>query len=148
MVGVGLIVACLMLGGVLGRFCGLWYPIVSDFHRLFIAISRAVVNDDGKGGTIHPMVWSAGSVVKKRRDGAAARDRALLPDPMGIWEAGWICGMLALLCRFRSSSLPFWIPFTGRLVGVTWEVVAFRILSCSFCMSSGLESGLYSKRPW
>ena len=31
--------------------CRDWYPIVRDLHRFFIAISRAIVNDDGKGGT-------------------------------------------------------------------------------------------------
>ena len=32
----------------LSGVCGRWYPVILDLHRLFIAISRAVVNHDGK----------------------------------------------------------------------------------------------------
>ena len=31
--------------------CGRWYPVILDLHRFFIAISRAVVNHDGRDGT-------------------------------------------------------------------------------------------------
>ena len=31
--------------------CRNWYPVIRELHRFFIAISRAVVNDDGNGGT-------------------------------------------------------------------------------------------------
>ena len=45
----------------LSGVCGRWYPLVLDLHRFFIAISRAVVNHDGLGGTApDPLVWSAG----------------------------------------------------------------------------------------
>ena len=33
----------------LDQSCGHWYTIVYDVHRLFIAIARAVVNDDRLG---------------------------------------------------------------------------------------------------
>ena len=39
--------ACRNFSGV----CGRWYPVILDLHRFFIAISRAVVNHDGLGGT-------------------------------------------------------------------------------------------------
>ena len=46
----------------------------------FIAISRAVVNHDGFGGTApDPLVWSAGALRKRRRLVHAVRDRAFLP---------------------------------------------------------------------
>ena len=34
----------------------LWYTIVSELHRFFIAVARTVVNNDGKGGTA-PVWW-------------------------------------------------------------------------------------------
>ena len=47
----------------LSGVCGRWYPIILDLHRFFIAVSRAVVNHDGLGGTaLDPLVWSAGAL--------------------------------------------------------------------------------------
>ena len=44
--------------------CKDWYPVIKELHRFFIAISRAVVNDDGRGGLApDPMVWSAGGLA-------------------------------------------------------------------------------------
>ena len=41
------------------------------FIVFFIAISRAVVNHDGRGGTApDPLVWSAGALHKRRRLGS------------------------------------------------------------------------------
>ena len=61
----------------LSGVCARWYPVVLDFHRFFIAISRAVVNHDGLGGTApDPLVWSAGALGKRRRLVHAVRDRA------------------------------------------------------------------------
>ena len=34
----------------LSNTCRSWYPVIRDLHRFFIAISRAVVNEDGRGG--------------------------------------------------------------------------------------------------
>ena len=37
--------------------CRTWYPVIRDLHRYCIAIARAVVNNDGRGGIApHPMV--------------------------------------------------------------------------------------------
>ena len=48
--------------------CRDWYPVTRDFHRFFIAISRAIVNDDGKGGTApDPLCWCSGAKGKRRR---------------------------------------------------------------------------------
>ena len=35
----------------LSGVCGRWYPVILDLHRFFLAISRAVVNHDGRDGT-------------------------------------------------------------------------------------------------
>ena len=46
----------------LSGVCGRWYPVILDLHRFFIAVSRAVVNHVGRGGTApDPLVWSAGA---------------------------------------------------------------------------------------
>ena len=49
----------------LSGVCGRWYPVVLDLHRFFIAIARAVVNQDGRSGVApDPLVWSAGARPK------------------------------------------------------------------------------------
>ena len=72
----------------LSGVCGLWYPVILDLHRFFIAIVRAVVDHDGSDGTApDPLVWSAGALRKRRRLVHAVRDRAFLPGPPGIWHS-------------------------------------------------------------
>ena len=72
-VGNGDIDARRNLSGVYGR----WYPVILDLHRFFIAISRAVVNHDGRDGTApDPLVWSAGAPPKSRTLVHAVRDWA------------------------------------------------------------------------
>ena len=73
--------------------CGRWYFVILDFHRFFIAISRAVVNHDGRDGTApDPLVWSAGALPKRRRLVHAVRDRAFF-----AWAA-WYLGFGMVLC--------------------------------------------------
>ena len=75
----------------LSGVCCRWYPIVLDVHRFFIAISRAVVNHDGLGGSApDPLVWSAGAVPKRRPLVHAVRDRAFLPGSPGLWDSDWV----------------------------------------------------------
>ena len=60
----------------LSGVCGRWYPVVLDLHRFFIAVSRAVVNHEGRDGTApDPLVWSACALPKRRRLVHAVRDR-------------------------------------------------------------------------
>ena len=85
------------LSGVYGR----WYPIVLDLHRFFIAVSRAVVNHDGRDGTApDPLAWSAGALPKRRRLVHAVRDGAFVPGPPGIWNFrnGFKCACFCCLC--------------------------------------------------
>ena len=86
-VGPAVIDARRILSGVWGR----WYPVILHLHRFFIAISRAVVNHDGRDGTaLDPLVWSAGALPKRRRLVHAVLDRAFLLGPLGIWDGGWV----------------------------------------------------------
>ena len=51
----------------LSGVCRVWYPVVRDLHRIFIAIARAIVNVDGKGGTApEPLVWCSGAKGQRR----------------------------------------------------------------------------------
>ena len=73
--------------------CGRWYPIILDLHRFFIAISRAVVNHDGHGGTApDPIVWSAGALHKRRRLFLAVRDRAFFALATWYLAFGMVSG--------------------------------------------------------
>ena len=68
--------------------CGRWYPVILNLHRFFIAISRAVVNHDGRDGAARdPLFWSAGAPPKRRRLVHAVRDQAFLPGPPGTWDS-------------------------------------------------------------
>ena len=64
----------------LSGVCGRWYPVI-------LAISRAVVNYDGREGTApDPLVRSAGAHPKRSRLVHAVWDRAFLPVPLVIWD--------------------------------------------------------------
>ena len=98
----------------LSGVCGRWYPIILDLHRFVIAISRAVVNHDGRDGTApDPLVWSAGALPKRRRLVHAVRDRAFLPGPPGIWHSEWFQIPAAAIC---AEDIALWPKTPGLLV--------------------------------
>ena len=100
----------------LSGVCGRWYPVILDLHRFCIAISRAIVNHDGFGGTApDPMVWSAGSMPKRRRLVHAVRNLALLPGPPAIWLGEWVAGPFV---TFDADDVAQW-PYTLGLM-VKW----------------------------
>ena len=73
----------------LSGVCGRWYPVLLDLHRFFIAISRAVVNHDGREGTAPD---SSGMVCWCPPQEASVsfmrfRDRDFLLGPLGIWDS-------------------------------------------------------------
>ena len=75
----------------LSGVCGRWYPVLLDLHRLFIAISRAVVNHDGRDGTaLDPLVWLL-LLLSPRGVGwlMGFGTGIFLPGPLGIWHSGW-----------------------------------------------------------
>ena len=97
----------------LSGVCGRWFPVIVDLHRCFIAISRAVVNHDGRDGTApDPVVWSAGARPKKRRLVHAVRDRAFLPGPLGIWDSEWVTVPESVIC---ADDIAHW-PYTPGLL--------------------------------
>ena len=70
--------------------CRSWNPVFLDLHRFFIAIARAVVNEDGKGSIApHTTVWSAGGRLTRRRAVEAVSDYATLPGPQRLWVGSW-----------------------------------------------------------
>ena len=124
----------------LSGVCGRWYPVVLDLHRFFIAISRAVVNHDGRSGAAPDhLVWSAGALRKRRRLVHAVRDRAFLPGPPGIWSSDWFQVPVAVVCAEDIALWPYtpgllvkWVSF---LNGLHWPVgnldlVVFPMWNC------------------
>ena len=103
--------------------CGRWYPVTLVLHRFFIAISRAVVNHDGFGGTSpDPMVWSAGSLPKRRRTVDAVRNLAMLPGPPALWLGDWVAGPAVTIGVDGVAQWPYtpgllvkWVAFLGSL---------------------------------
>ena len=87
----GFLFMWLMLVGIWWEFVAGWYPVLRYLHRFFVAIARAVVNhDDGSVTAPNPLVWSAGSLPKKRRVVGAVRIFFFLPGPVGIWGGDWV----------------------------------------------------------
>ena len=107
----------------LSGVCGRWYPVIIDFLRFFIAISRAVVNHDGGSGTApDPLVWSAGALPKRRRLVHEVRDRAFLPGPPGIRDSEWGNIPASAICAEDVTHWPYtpgllvkWVSFLGSL---------------------------------
>ena len=107
----------------LSGVCNRWYPVVLDLRRFFIAISRAVVNHDGFAGIApDPLVWSAGSLPKRRRLVHAVRDLALLPGPPGIWLGEWVAGPVVAVDADDVAQWPYtpgllvkWVSFLNSL---------------------------------
>ena len=99
--------------------------MVWDLHRFFIAICRAVVNEDGKGGNApDPMCWCAGSKPKKRKAMDPVRDMAMIPGPVGLGRGGsfkWpridIGAADVGMWPFSTSSL---VKLTAFLSSLTW----------------------------
>ena len=75
----------------LARTCRIWYPVFPDLHRLFIAIARVSVNEDGRGGTApDPLCWCSGAKGKRRRVLDAVGNFALIPGPQRLWVGSWV----------------------------------------------------------
>ena len=142
----------------LSGVCGRWYPVLLDLHRFFIAISRAVVNHDGRDGTaFDPLVWSACALPKRRRLVLAVRDRAFLPGTLGIWDSESLQILATVICAEDIAHWPYtpgllvkWVSFLGSLHwpagGLDLGLVASLMLSCSFFISFGLAEALFGER--
>ena len=86
--------------------CGRWFPVVLDLHRFFIAISRAVVNHDGREGLApDPLVWSAGALPKRRRLGS--------------------CGSGSGFFAWASWYLAFGMVSNSRCCHLCWDIASW-----------------------
>ena len=118
-VGLAIIDARRNLSGV----CCRWYPVLLDLHRIFIAISRTVVNHDGFDGTApDPLVWSAGSLPKRKRIVHAGRNLAMLPGPPALLLGDWVAGPCVAIGADDIAQWPYtpgllvkWVSFLGSL---------------------------------
>ena len=69
--------------------------IVEKLRRFFIAIARALVNEDGRDWTVvHPTVWSSGGELKKKESCAVG---------WGVCLGSWASWSLALWYSSLSS---------------------------------------------
>ena len=118
-----LVMQSLMLVVICLGSVGAGTPVLLDLHRFFIAISRAVVNHDGRDGTApDPLVWSVGALPKRRRLVHAVRDRAFLPGPLGIWDSEWVNVPASAICAEDVTRWPYspgllvkWVSFLGSI---------------------------------
>ena len=107
--------------------CSRRYPVVRYLHRFFVAIARAVVNHDGGGGTApDPLVWSAGSLPKRRRVVDAVRNFAFLPGPVDLWGGEWVSlsvsGITADDVRVWPYSVSLLVKISAFLGTLHWPV--------------------------
>ena len=58
------------------------------------------------------MVWSAGSLPKRRRIVHAVRDLAMLPGPLALWIGEWVAGPSAAI---NADDVAQW-PYTPSLL--------------------------------
>ena len=86
--------------------------MVLTLHRFLIAFSRVVVNhvDGGDGPAPDPLVWSAGTLPKRRRLVLAVRDRAFF-----AWTRGYL-GWLLLFAPVSVDDVGTWPYSVGMLV--------------------------------
>ena len=118
LVGVVLVIRLLMLVVTCLGFVVAGILFSSTFIGFFIAVSGAVVNHDGGPGTApDPLVWSAGSIPKRRRLVHAVRDRAFLPGPPGLWDSNWVNIPASVI---NAADIALW-PYTPGLIPlVSW----------------------------
>lgn len=109
-----------LLAGIIGAgrlctaACREWYPIVFDLHRFFIAIARAVVDEDGHNGSApHPIVWDRGVKPERRRVLQAVTEFAWVPGPPDLWRHGSV-GSLCL--SVGAADVAAWPYSVGMLV--------------------------------
>ena len=78
--------------------CGRWYPVVLDLHSFFIAISRAVVNHDGRDGLApDPLVWSAGAHPQEASSGSCGSRPDILAQV--TWHLEFAMGSCSCICN-------------------------------------------------
>ena len=129
---------------------------IFDVHRFFIAISRAVVNHDGRMVLLQ-IPWYCLLVPSPKGArwfiqfgiGHSCPGHLVIGTRIGSMCLLLLFVLLTLLIGptllvFWSSGFLFLVVCTGLPVVWILELVAFLIWSCSFCMSFGMVRGC----PW
>ena len=135
----------------LSGVCGHWYPVILDLHRFFIAISRAVVNHDGREGTApDPLVWSAGARPKRRRLVHAVRNHLVFGMGVGSIFLHLLSLLMILLVGlihqvFWFNGSPFWVVFTGLIV--VW-ILGWWYFLCGDTVDRGILDCVLSSLGW
>ena len=105
--------------------CHLWYPLVMDLHRYFIAVARVAVNHyPGHGTAPDPTVWCTGAPAKKARLREAVCEFAAVPGPDDLGWSGWSCYLVRPLSNGDFDCWPYstglLIKFTAFLGSLHW----------------------------
>ena len=81
----------------------------------------------------NPLVWTAGSLRKKRRVTQAVRNNAMLPGPDHIWESDmllmFVAGLIQLGCWLSGL---LYMLYIGQLPLVIWAWRAFHLWNFCF----------------
>ena len=132
--------------------CDVWYPLIFDLHRYFIAIARKAVNEDGHGGIKLFGIWGG----NQKGDGSCGLSENLLGslDLSAFGDMAQLVGLLSMLVMLTLlpgpirlacwvSCGPFLVACTGILLLMTWRSLTSRFSSWLFSMSVGLVSGWF-----
>ena len=92
-----------------------------------MAIARAVVNHDDGGGTApNPLVWSNGSLPKRKGVVDVVRNFAFLPGPVGLWSGEWVsfgvCGITVEDVRVWPYTVSLLVKLSAFLGTLHWPV--------------------------
>ena len=102
--------------------CSLWYPVVCNLHRFFIATARAAVHEDEFGGTaVDPCVWSGGSAPKKEESSGGVRVFAF-----SSWASSSLGGGLVS----RPPNHVLTISWHGRALSAHWSSFLLFLVPC------------------
>ena len=99
------------------------------FIVFLVAIARAVVNhDDGGGTALNPLVWSAGSLPKRKGVVDDVRNFAFLPGPVGLWSGEWfsfgVSGITVEDVRVWPYTVSLLVKISAFLGTLHWPVAA------------------------
>ena len=109
--------------------CNRWYPVVCHFHRFFCGYCQGCSQYDDSGGAApNPLVWSAGSLPKRKGVVDAVRNFAFLPGLVGIWGGDWVsfavCGITVEDVRVWPYSVSLLVKVSAFLGTLHWPAGA------------------------
>ena len=104
------------------ELCGLWYPVVRDLHRFFIAIARVAVNEDESGRRLLTLVCGLLGLFQKKK---------VQVSNSGFCFSSWTSlalgrALVSTSLKLRHVLMMFW---HGRTLLVSWlRFVLFGVL--------------------